>query len=181
MWPFPARLLTLAVLSLSFPACAAPGDEDVSSGAGAMTGSPAESRGRAVVDSKKAYIQDINRAYDRAVAADFVELERGVGLVGDARSEFADVWRQCAGVRGGNQAVAHRWTTKAAKSVEDQAPIRRELFVVSTLDGQSRTIALAIYAENGAFVLGRKYSDWRNDFEVEDTSAFNEKLRRCRW
>lgn len=171
----------LAAFAVSLAACAAPLDEDVSEGSGAMKGSPAERQGEADLDKTRVYIRGVDEAYDRAGSSAFTELVQGKGLVGSARSEYADVWRQCQGVRGGNRVAAHGWAADVPTSIAEPKLVRRQLFVISTLDGQSRTIAIAIYDEKGDFILGRKYSDWRNDYELDSSFAFNEKLRRCRW
>lgn len=173
--------LVALVFLLAAPGCAARGEEDDGTAAGAMRGSPAEPAAEAELLRKNRWLQAVDMAYDAAAPADFTALPLdGTGLVGEARVAFAETTRACAATQG--RARAHTWKVKLAASPEDATVKVRRYFVLSTLDSRARTMGVSIHDESGTFVVGRLYGFGQSaadEWEPDTSPRFSPVFRRC--
>lgn len=170
-------LLCLVAL-VSVGGCASPADDDAGDGREALRGVPDDPSVHEANTKTTTFVSAMDFAYLDAKASDFVQVAGG-DLVGDARTTFTSATRSC-GERG-PRVNAWTWTANVPASPGDLTPAPRRLLVVATIARPGKPMGIAVHDARGAFVWGRRYYDWQDDYEPSIDPAVVAAIRGCFW
>jgi hypothetical protein len=155
-------------------------EEELEATENAITGSPSEEKANRDDAYEKAYLGYFDEAYRNAELDAFTALADGKGLFGHAAADFASLSTSCA-AREGFKVRAQRW---AAEDIPRPVPggfslETRKLFTIDAFDENTkRTLAVAVYDEEGAFLFGRKRSQ-AGSYTTQRGSEFRRSLLLC--